>query len=125
MHTHIHTHVHTNKGNVGEQTLTPASPLRNNSPYQPQPAQPSPTNQPPPTSAIPSQPKYCLSPFSLAFLHYPALFLLNACKTEPIHSLSHTLSLTHVSPSHPRARNRAPPKRRRAPPNGGKSRENH
>jgi hypothetical protein len=125
MHTLIDTQAHTTEGNVREQTPSPASPSQHNSPYEPQPAQPSPTNQPTPTSAIPSQPKYHPSLFSLALLHLLSLYVSpsHPCTAEPIHALSHTLSLAYASPSHLRLvdfnsvlpRTRAPPKRKRAP----------
>jgi hypothetical protein len=101
MHTRIHTYAHTNEGNVREQSPTSASPSRNNSPYQPQPIQPSPTNQPTPTSAIPFQstsPLLSLSHFSTSLRF--SLAPMHS-RVHPL-SLSHTLSLSHVSSSHPR-----------------------
>jgi hypothetical protein len=103
IHAHSHTHTHTQTGETYESKplpsqapristrliYPPASPSRNNSPYQPQPAQPSSTNHPTHTNAIPSRSKYRPSFLSRT----PPLAYVSPshpCTAEPIHSLSLT-----------------------------------
>jgi hypothetical protein len=129
MHIRIHTHAYTNRENVQEQTSTTVSPSRHNSPYQSPPPQalrvttrptnPNPHSPHPQTSLLPrvlSPPDQSTDPLlSLSHSSTSPSFSL-----VPMHSrahLSHTLSLTYVSPSLP-----ALPKRRRAQPDDRNSR---
>jgi hypothetical protein len=150
-HIHIHTSIHTHTNTyerkkctrtnpyprkpLATQLVLPISPRK---PFANQLALPTPTR-----TALTNKPAYSHECYPL-LTEVPRLSLLSRTPSltnvspshlgtvELIHALSHTLSLTDASPSHPRLadfnsvlpRTRAPPKRKRAPPNVRNSREN-